>query len=161
MDLIASLAAQLDIDPSQATAIAGTVLHGVKGAVADKVGPEAADTLGAAVPELSGWHAAAKAAQGGGLGGMFGGGLLGAAAGALGGQQAADTAALVALLGKLNLDPGKAVLVAPLVLSFLRERVDPALLSKVLEVAPVLAGAEAKPDLASSLGGALGGLFGR
>lgn len=163
MDLIGQLASTLGVPTTAAEAVAGTVLGGVKGALADDGAASA--QLDRAVPELSNWQAAATSLMGGGgaagLGGLLGGagggagGLLGAAAGALGGSGAGDAAALAGVIAKLGLSADKAALVAPIALAFLKERLDPALLSKVLAAAPLLTG-----ESAGALG-ALGSLFGR
>ena len=183
MDLIAQLAGTLGLEENQAQALAGTVIGGVQSAVADE-DPEKAAQIGSAVPELGDWKSTAGSLLGGGdsggsaaggLGGMLGGlaggggaaGLLGAAAGAFGGQEAKDTVAVVGILNKFDVDAGKAAMVAPLILKFLKSRVDPGTLSTILSVAPMLAGAVGgggddgggdKP--AGGLGGMLGGLLG-
>jgi hypothetical protein len=185
MDLIASLSSQLGVNGAAAQGIAGSVLGLVKGEVAERFGEEAAGKLDSAVPELAGWQkqaAKAEAPQEGEGGGLFGaamgaiggggmGGLLGAAAGALGGEQARDIAGVVTVLGRFGVDAGKAGLVAPLILDFLKKRVDPALLSKILAAAPLLASiaggkgaaptaqaAQAEEPEGTSAGALLGGL---
>ncbi|MCB9744198.1 MAG: hypothetical protein H6741_35040 [Alphaproteobacteria bacterium] len=168
MDLISSLASTVGLEPKQAQALAGTVLGGVRSSLEDEEGSEQASRLDEAIPELSGWQAQAASllgggGGGGGLGAAFGGagGLLGAAAGALGGQQAKDAAAVVALLGRFDVDPAKAALVAPMILSFLKDRLNPQLLSSVLAVAPMLSGAAPEGgEPSGGIGGLLGGLFG-
>lgn len=176
MDLIGQLAGALGVQEEQAQAVAGAVLGTVKKQVADEAGGDAAAKVDAAVPELSGWQAKAQSMLGGGGGGGLlgaaagalgggGGGLLGAAAGALGGEDARQTAALVTILGKLDIDPSKAALVAPLALSFLKDRLDPKLLNTVLSAAPMLAGgASGAGSDGGGLGaaaGMLGGLLGK
>ncbi len=179
MDLIGQLAGALGVQEEQAQAVAGAVLGTVKKQVADEAGGDAAAKVDAAVPELSGWQAKAQSMLGGGGGGGGGGllgaaagalgggggGLLGAAAGALGGEDARQTAALVTILGKLDIDPSKAALVAPLALSFLKDRLDPKLLNTVLSAAPMLAGgASGAGSDGGGLGaaaGMLGGLLGK
>ena len=196
MDLIAALTSKLDLDPGQAQALAGASLGTVKGEIAERFGADTAAQLDQQVPELGGWQAKADAAMkeddapaaGGGLGGMLGGlmgggakgglgGLMGAAAatGAMG-KQAKDMAAVVGVLSKFGVDPGKAAVVGPLLFQFLKKKLDPSLLSKVLTVAPMLAAlkgggapagagaaeapeAEAKGGIGGMLGG-LGGLLG-
>jgi hypothetical protein len=173
MDLIGQLAGQLGIAPAQAQAIAGTVL----GAAQRQAPPEAAAEMSSAIPEMSDWQQQAEAAPApsGGLGGL--GGLFGAAAGALGGQQARDAAAIVTLLGRFGLDPSKAATVAPIILSFLKERLDGQVLQTILQAAPMLAGAAGATGAAGTDGaapagdddgfglddaaGMLGSLFGR
>ena len=179
MDLIGQLGSTLGVNPGQASALAGSVLGGVQGALADKDAGAAAE-LGEAVPELEGWKAqadqelgAAEEPAAGGLGGLLGGGgggLLGAAAGALGGEKAQNTLAIVQILGKFDVEPGKAALVAPMLLQFLESRLKPGTLQLVLQVAPLLAsarggdeGGEAGEDKgldAGDLLGAAGKLFG-
>ena len=183
MDLIAQLAGTLGLEENQAQALAGTVIGGVQNAVADE-DPEKAAQIGSAVPELGDWKSTAgsllgggEKESGGGLGGLLGGlagggggaaGLLGAAAGALGGQEAKDTLAVVGILNKFDVDAGKAAMVAPLILNFLKSRVEPGTLSTILAVAPMLAGAVGGGDDGDDGGdkpgggmlGALGGLLG-
>ena len=175
MDLISTLAGQLGVDPEQAKALAGGVLGGVKGAVAEE-DDAAAATLAGAIPELSDWEQKADAMTGGdmqagGVGGLLGaatdamgggglGGLLGAAAGALGGEQGKDIAAVVMLMDKIGIDSSKAALVAPTVLSFLKERLPDGLLDKVLAAAPMLAMVSGGDKGDDKDGGGLGGLLG-
>lgn len=183
MDFIGQLAGALGVAPDQAKAVAGTVLGAAKGAVSSEHGDDTAAQLDQAVPELADWQSKAddvmaeEAPAAGGLGGMLGGlasgGGLGALAGAVGGAQAKDIAGVVAVLGKLGIDESKAGLVAPIALQFLKSRLDPGLLSKVLAVAPLLSGEGGGlagaagallgggGDTAGGLGGALGGLFGK
>jgi len=166
MDLIQTLTSQLGIDAGQAQALAGSALGMVRGAVADQAGAEQAAKIDAAIPELSGWQAAASRTLGGAGGGLAGagggllggpsGGLLGKAAGAVGGTQAQQAAQLAAVVSKLSLDPKIAAMVAPHALAFLKERLPPGVLETALKAAPFLTGA-GKGD--GGLGG-LGGLFG-
>jgi len=135
MDLIGQLAGQLGIDASQAQALAGTVL----GAAQRQAEPGAAAEMASAIPEMDGWAAKAEQVQEQSSGGF--GGLLGAAAGALGGQQAQDVAQIVTLLGRFGVDTSKASMVAPTILSFLKERLDGQVLQVILSAAPMLAGA--------------------
>jgi len=162
MDLIQALTSQLGVDASQAQAIAGSTLGAVRGAVAEKAGPAKAAELDSAIPELPAWQAAATQALGGsGAGGMLGGaggmlgGMLRGAGGATGAAaQAQQAAQLATLVSKLGLDPKMAAMIAPMVLSFLRERLPAGLLDTVLKAAPFLTGGgSAKP-------GGLGGLLG-
>ncbi|MED5371745.1 MAG: hypothetical protein VX899_12065 [Myxococcota bacterium] len=184
MDLIGQLAGQLGIEEKQAQALAGTVIGGVQNAVKDEEGGEQkAAEIAEAVPELGDWKSQAgdllggggEASQGG-MGGLLGaaagalggggqsgggmGGLLGAAAGALGGQEAKDTVAVVAVLSEFDVEPGKAALVAPLILNFLKSRVKPGTLQTILAVAPMLAAALDKDDDDKGEGGGLGGVLG-
>jgi hypothetical protein len=182
MDFIGQLSQQLGVDSNQAQGLAGSLLGLVQGTVKEKLGPDAAEQVGQAVPEMQGWQQAAGAAapQGGGgglmgaLGGMMGGGqgasggaagMLGALGGALGGAaaQAGEVAGVVALLGRFNIDAGKASLVAPLLLSFLKSRLDPALVGRILSVMPLLAnigGGNTPGGGGSQGGGGLGGMLG-
>jgi hypothetical protein len=208
MDLIGQLSQQLGVDGTQAQGLAGSLLKLVQGTVKEKVGPEASDQMGRAIPEMDTWQqqAAPTAAPGeagggglmgalgglmgggqggggGGLGGLMGGGgggggglggLMGGGGGggggglmgALGGMasQAGEMAAVVSLLGRFNIDAGKATLVAPLLLNFLKSRLDPGLVSKILAVVPMLAGGGGggggTPGGGGGLGGMLGGLMG-
>jgi hypothetical protein len=182
MDLIGQLSQQLGVDSQRAQGLAGSLLKLLQGTVKEKMGPDAADQMGKAIPEMNGWEqAAAQAPQpesggGGGLmgalGGLMGGqgssqsggGLMGALGGALGGQ-AGEVAGVVALLQRFNLDAGKASLVAPLLLDFLKSRLDPKLVSGILAVMPMLAnlgggGGGGSPGGGSQGGGGLGGLLG-
>ncbi len=143
MDLIQALSSQLGIPTEQAQAVAG----GAIGFLKDKLGADA-PKVDAAVPELGGWEKAAAGAS-------SGGGLLGMAAGMLGGS-AGEAAGLVAILAKVGLDADKAQMVAPLVVDFLKSRLPPDLVSKVLAVAPMLTGGGG--GAAGALG-ALGGLL--
>jgi hypothetical protein len=175
MDLIQALAGQLGIDAAQAKALAGSVLGGVQSAVADE-DEQAAGELEAAIPELEEWKGAAAKELGdeeepeSGLGGLLGaaagalggggaGGLLAAAAGAIGGETGKDVAAVVTILDKLGIDSAKASLVAPTVLSFVRERVPGEILEKILAAAPLLAMVDGGKEGGKS-GGGLGGLLG-
>ncbi|WP_224245044.1 DUF2780 domain-containing protein [Hyalangium gracile] len=178
MDLIGQLSQQLGVNPQQAQGLAGSVLGLIQGTVKEKLGADAAGQVAGAVPELQGWQQAAQAQApaadaGGGLmgalGGLMGGGSssggLGGALGALGGavSQAGEVAALVSLAQRFNIDASKATLIAPIVLNFLKSRLDPGLVSKILAVVPMLAGASgggSGTPGGGGLGGALGGLLG-
>lgn len=173
MDLIGTLAGQLGLPPEQAQALAGTVLGAVKG----RLPAQEAASLETAVPELGGWEQKAGALLGGAgaaeglgaLGGLLGGaarqagaaglgGLLGQAAGAA--QTAGDAAVVIQALQRLGLDAGKASLVAPTVLEFLKSRLDDGLYRKVMSVAPALLGGGPGTAGGGGLGGVLGGLLG-
>jgi len=182
MDFIGQLSQQMGVDSHQAQGLAGSLLKLVQGAVKEKMGPEAAGQLDTAIPELGAWQAQAQAQQAaqpesgsglmgalGGLGsllggqgqGASGGGLMGALGGAV--SQAGEVAGVVALLQRFNIDAGKASLVAPLLLNFLKSRLDPQLVSGILLVVPMLANAAGgKPPEGggSTGGGGLGGLLG-
>lgn len=198
MDFIGAISKQLGIPEDMAQAAAGATLGMVQKTVADSGEESAAAAMSDAIPELSGWKAkAAQEAtpaedtrdigdilgglmsgggdSGGGAGGLLGalggggaGGLLGGLAQQLGGPEAKQMSALVGVFGKLGVDPAKAMVVAPMALDFLKERLDPSLLDTVLKASPMLlsligGGAEAKaeddgPDL-GDIGGMLGKLF--
>ncbi|QRK04618.1 hypothetical protein JQX13_30750 [Archangium violaceum] len=188
MDFIGQLSQQLGVDSNQAQGLAGSLLKLVQGTVKEKMGPQAADQMGQSIPEMQGWQqqAEAQTAQAqqsgsggglmgalGGLGGLLGGqgqgqsgggGLMGALGGAMG--QASEVAGIVALLQRFNLDASKASLVAPLLLNFLKSRLDPQLVGGILTVMPMLAnlggGGGNTPDSGGSQGGGggLGGLLG-
>ncbi|WP_279635966.1 DUF2780 domain-containing protein [Corallococcus terminator] len=168
MDLIGQLSQQLGVDGTQAQGLAGSLLKMVQGTVQEKVGPDAAKQMDQAIPEMQGWQqkAEAPAADGGGLmgalGGLMGGGGGGGLMGALGGAaaHAGEVAGVVAILQRFNLDAGKATLVAPLLLDFLKSRLDPGLVGKILAVAPMLAGGGGSQG-GGGLGGMLGGLLGK
>ncbi|WP_369414358.1 DUF2780 domain-containing protein [Corallococcus soli] len=170
MDLIGQLSQQLGVDGTQAQGLAGSLLKMVQGTVQEKVGPDAAKQMDQAIPEMQGWQqkaeAQAPAADGGGLmgalGGLMGGGGGGGLMGALGGAaaHAGEVAGVVAILQRFNLDAGKATLVAPLLLDFLKSRLDPGLVGKILAVAPMLAGGGGTQG-GGGLGGMLGGILGK
>lgn len=181
MDLIGQLSQQLGVNGTQAQGVAGSLLKLVQGTVKEKLGPDAANQMGSAIPEMDSWQQAAPAPRtapgGGGLmgalgglvggndggGGGGGGGGMGAMLGALGGAaaQAGEVAAVVSLLGRFDIDASKASLVAPLLLNFLKSRLDPGLVGKILAVVPMLAGGGGNtPGGGGGLGGMLGGLMG-
>lgn len=179
MDLISALVSQAGISQSDAKGLAGGVLGHVQSAMADDQ-PEKAAELKAAVPELDEWKAEAAQAPaapapgaGGLLGGLMGGGGAAALAGAVGGAEAKNALVLVQVLGRFGLEPGKATVVAPLLLQFLQKRLSPGTLSAAMTAAPFLmkfaggsdaaapAAAEAKDEGGlGGLGGMLGGLLG-
>jgi hypothetical protein len=188
MDFIGQLSQQLGVDNNQAQGLAGSLLKLVQGTVKEKMGTEAADQMGQSIPEMQGWQQAAQAQAPaesggggggglmgalGGLGGMLGGqgqsgggggGLMGALGGAMG--HAGEVAGVVALLQRFNIDAGKASLVAPLLLNFLKSRLDPKLVGGILSVMPMLAnlggggGSPGGGGGAQGGGGGLGGILG-
>lgn len=175
MDLIGALTSQLGLEPSQAQALAGTVLGGVRDQVADQADAETAQKMEAAIPELGDWQKTAASLLGGGGGGSAGGmlgaaagvlgggsagGLLGAAAGAVGGPEARQAAQLVGVLGQFGIDAKMAGVAAPLVLDFLKERLPEGVLSAALAAAPFLTGGGSDDGGGGGIAGALGGLFG-
>jgi hypothetical protein len=180
MDLIGQLSQQLGVDSSQAQGLAGSLLKMVQHTVTDRVGPDAAAQMDRSIPEMQGWQQAAAPAapaaspSGGGMmgalggllggqgasGGGGGGGMLGALGGAV--SHAGEVAGIVALLQRFNIDGGKAALVAPLLLNFLKSRLDPALLGRILPALPMLAnlGGGGSPGGGGAPGGGLGGMLG-
>lgn len=191
MDFIGEIASQLEVEESQAKAVAGSVMRLVKGVIQEDVGAAEAADLAAQVPEMEAWQAEAQrqledqgeneaagllggllAGESGGLGDLLGGVLGGARkegsrlggigdvlGGTLGGisKQAQQIGALGSLISKLGLDESKAVLIAPIALDFLKERLDDDLVDKILVVAPFLTGGGAGGGLGDLLGGVLGG----
>lgn len=174
MDLLNALTSIAGIDTPDAQALAGAVL-GAARSQADDAGTEQLD---AAVPELDAWVDAAQhrsdvpdeAPREGFLGNLMdfagsstGGALLGAVAG----EEAKEKAQVVAVLSKVGLSAGQAAPAAPILLSFLEERMGKDSLGKLLAAAPILQGlAQLKAggegnDLASTATGLLSGLFGR
>lgn len=178
MDLIGQLSQQLGVNGMQAQGLAGSLLKLVQGTVQEKLGPDAASQMGQAIPEMETWQQAPSTTSapqtapdaGGGLMGALGGlmsgqeggtgGMLSALGGAMG--QAGDVAAVASLLGRFNIDASKASLVAPLLLNFLKSRLDPTLVSRILSVVPLLAGAGGGGNTpgGGGLGVLLGGLMG-
>jgi len=180
MDLISSLTSGLGIDPKQAQGLAGGVLGMVQSQLSDNNGPEAAAQMQQAIPEMSGWQQTASSMMGGGGdgGGMLGaaasafgggssGGLLQAAAGAIGGKSAQQASQMVGLLGGLGLDAKYGAMAAPLILSFLKDRLPSGVLDMALQAAPMLFGggeapaaAPAAEDPTGGIAGSIGKLFG-
>ncbi len=172
MDLVQSLAQAMGVENNQATALAGLVLGTAR---AQASGEEAAQ-LEQAVPELDGWveQAKAEAATAEDEPGVMddlarfassslGGSLLGAVAG----EEAAEKAQLVALMGRAGLAPEHAALAAPVVLSFLKQRLGEVWFDRLMLAAPILTGVQqaAAPESKDAgafgaVAGALGGLFG-
>jgi hypothetical protein len=163
LDLIAALSSQLGIDADKAQGLAGGALGALQQQVTKKLGGGDAASLAAQIPELGAWQAKAQALAGSaGGGGLLGGagGLLGAASSLLGGGGAGgfDLAQLVQLAAKAGVGPAAAQQVLPIVLQFLQQRLDPALLSKITSAIPALAGGGGKKGgLMGALGGILGG----
>jgi hypothetical protein len=174
MDLIASLSSQLGLDPERAQGLAGAVLGKLEEQVRTQLGSGDAAALRSQLPELEGWKAKVSSLGGGEGGGLLGaagrllgggGGLLGAAGGLLGGAGSGhggaggglDVASLLQLAAKAGLGGGAAEKLVPLVMSFLKSRLDPALLAKVLSVVP---GLEKFTGGSGGLGGLFGGILG-
>ena len=97
----------------------------------------------------------------GGLAGFAGSGAGQALLGKLGGAEAQQSAQAVALLSKLGLSTEQATMAVPLVLGFLRDRLDPSTLDLILKAAPFLSAFSGDDDGdGGGLGGMLGGLLG-
>lgn len=178
MDLIGEISSKLGVDSNAAQALAGTLLDTAKNQVGEQLGQDQADKMAAAIPELDGWRGQATALlggdagggdAGGGAGGLLGGalgaltggggggagGLMGALGGALGGGSGGDAgglAALLPLLGKLDLSPESLQTVAPLALSFLEDRLPDGLADKIKGVLPLLGGGGGLGSLLGALG---------
>ena len=193
MDFVGTLAKQIGIEESQATALAGGIMGLVKTGVASQGSEEDAAAVAEAVPEAAEWEQAAEEQLGepgeaglsnllgdlfgggsegqesssGGLGGMLGG-LVGGVAEAVDAKEAKHTAQLAVLIGKIGLSPAHAAMVAPLAYDFLESRLNGQVFELAKQALPWLAGsggeAAAKEaaggDVASTVGGMLGGLFG-
>jgi len=168
MNLIDALGAA-GIDGSQAAALAGAVL----GTARTQASEEEADKLAERVPELDEWVAAAQHASEtpdeapqesflGDLAGFAGSDMGGALLGALGGNEAKEQAQAVAVLSKVGLSASQAALAAPVVLSFLQQRLGAEWTERLLGAAPVLAGLsqlQGSDGASSGIGGLIGGLF--
>lgn len=176
MDLIGGLSQAMGIDETAAKAVAGAVMGNVAAQASESDVEGAGAQVEAAVPELGDWMQAAQAYVGGdaapaeGAGGLLGG-LMGAASSGVGGQllgavagkDAQQAVLLGAVLQKVGLDESKAMMAAPLALQFLKSRMDPAWVDKILAVAPLLSGqmpGASTDDGAGGMMGALGGLLG-
>jgi uncharacterized protein VcgC/VcgE DUF2780 len=186
MDLIATLSSQLGLDPERAQGLAGAVLGQVEQHVGQKLGGGEAATLRSALPELDAWKAKAAALGGVGRGGVGEGGagsagvsgglggLLGGAVGALGGSgglggllggagggsgSGIDLASLLQLASRAGLSPSTAQQLVPIVVTFLKSRLDPGTLAKVFSAVPGLErlGGGNKGGLLGMLGGIMGG----
>jgi hypothetical protein len=176
MDLVSALTSAAGIDTSQAQALAGAVLG-----TARKQADEAeAAKLDEAVPELSGWvdeaqkqsdvpDEAPKESFLGSLASFAGSPAGGAVLSAVGGEGAQEKAQVVAVLSKVGLTPGQAALAAPVVLSFLEQRLGEEWVDRLVAAAPILSGVKALQaddagagtgGLADVAKGALGSLFG-
>lgn len=145
MDLIGMLTGQLGISEDKAQALAGSSLGALKGFVQEEdeqpgQGQAAAAEIDEAVPELGAWQAKASELGASPQGGITGalGDLLGGALGEDNAAQAKDMLALAGTLEALNLSPGMASKVAPMLLSFLQSRLSPTTLGVVMQAAPFL-----------------------
>lgn len=180
MDLIGGLSEAMGIDKTAATALAGAVMGNVAAQAAESDVEGAGAKVEEAVPELGGWldvakgfvtgdddAAAAPAEESGGmLGSLMGAastGIGGQLLGAVAGKDAQQAVLLGAVLQKIGLDQSKAMMAAPMALQFLKSRLDPEWIDKLMMVAPLLTGqmpaATPEPE-AGGVMGALGGLFG-
>lgn len=164
MDLIAILTSQLGIEAGKAQGLAGVVLGKIEEQVGQKLGGADAAALRTQVPELDDWKAKAAALDGGGGGGgLLGaaGSLLGGAGGLLGGSGGGglDIGGLLQLAGKAGLGRGAVEKLLPILVSFLKSRLDPALLSRVLSVVPGLDKLTGGATSGGGLGGLLGGIL--
>lgn len=182
MDLIEKLSGTLGMDASQAEALAGSVLGGLKGQVEKEVGSSEAQAFGEAIPELSKWTDAAKAKLGGddvgetGSDGLLdlvgqaagggGGGLLGAAAGLLGGGSGGakiggfDIGSIMGLMKNFNLDGAKAGDLGGVLMGFLQERLPGELMNMLGDKIPMLSFLSKSSGGGGLVGGLLGGLLG-
>lgn len=176
MDLIGEIANRIGLDRGTAEALAGTILEVISAQLQGQQEQGASAELNAAIPEMQQWQQAAHASPEAGAapgappsptaddtnnadssdlapsddGGLFG--LLDSALVALGfsGQPGLDASTLSGILREFNLQPQLASQLAPLVLTFLQERLPPPLLAKVQASAPLL-----KLGLAASASGLL------
>ena len=157
MDLIGTLTGELGIDASKAQGLAGAVLGIVEKQVADKAGSAEAAQLRESIPELSQWKEQGAALLAAGTGAPTGGGLFGAAASLLGGGGSGgfDASALVDIAVRLGLPPRVTQTLLPLLLEFLKSRLDPSLLAKVTRAIPALAALKGGGGLLGALGGIL------
>ena len=174
MDLIGQLSSALGVDEKAATAVAGAVMGNVAAQAEESEVDGAGAKVREAVPELGGWLQTAKSyvaddeagqADDGLLGGLMGAASSGIGqqlVGAIGGKDAQQAVLLGAVLQKAGLSAKHATLAAPLALEFLKSRVDPVWMERLLAAAPLLTGEPPAPAKAPEGGmmGALGGLFG-
>ena len=173
MDLVQSLTQAMGVESKQATALAGLVLGTAKA----QAGDDEASKLQEAVPELDGWMEQAKAEAAteddepgimDDLARFASSGVGSSLLGAVAGKEAAEKAQLVALMGRVGLAPEHAVLAAPVVLSFLKDRLGESWFERLMLAAPILTGVqqaatpapEADGGALGAVTGALGGLFG-
>lgn len=135
MDLALQLASRLGLDTAQAQSLAGAVIAQLKGGLP----AEQADAVSEAVPEADEWASPVS----GPLGGLLG---------AFGGKGTN----LLATAASLGLTPDKLAAAAPVVIQFLKDKLPPEVADKIVAAIPGLLGGQT-----DSLGGALGGLFGK
>lgn len=174
MDLVSGLASAVGIPQDQAKAVAGLVL-GMASTQVSEQKPELAAQMSTAIPEISGWQAAAdtfvrslsqsapaeapQAApqpQGGLLGGLLsaaGGGLGNQLLGAIAGPEVAQGAQLAMVLDRIGLTTEQAAAAAPVVLNFLKSRLDESIVQQIVAAAPLLGSLiERAPGLSSLIG---------
>ncbi|HTU64517.1 MAG TPA: DUF2780 domain-containing protein [Steroidobacteraceae bacterium] len=123
-ELIDMLTKNLGVNGAQAEGGAAVLFKAAK----DKLGGDEFNKLLGGVPGLSDLMHKAPAAGGGGLGGL--GGLLGGLASSVGGNAALITT-IVSGFGKLGLTTDHAKKFVPIILSFLRTKVSPDIVTKL------------------------------
>ena len=173
MDLVSGLASAVGIPQDQAKAVAGLVL-GMASTQVSEQKPELAAQMSTAIPEISGWQAAADTfvrslsqsapaaapqaepqPQGlfGGLLSAAGGGLGNQLLGAIAGPEVAQGAQLAMVLDRIGLTTEQAAAAAPVVLNFLKSRLDESIVQQIVAAAPLLGSlVERAPGLSSLIG---------
>ena len=96
----------------------------------------------------------------GGLMGMASSGLGNQLLGAVAGKEAQNAALLGGVLQKIGLDNNQAMMAAPVVIQFLKTRMDAEWVERIMKIVPILSGQEDAPKEEPSVLGALGSLFG-
>lgn len=150
-DIIRQLSGRLGLDPDQAAAGAGAVFKTIQ----DNVAGGDFQKLLQQLPQVKSWMGKAEAGTGAGGPDTGGGGLLGMAGGLLGGLGAGGAGSLgelATLLGKNGLSLETASKLLPVLMDLLKDRVDPALIEKLVSSVPALQG------LLGGKGGGLGDL---
>lgn len=170
MDLIGSIADEVEVSLDQATALAGAVLEIAREKLEEHACTADVRALDDAVPELDAWRDRARAALGLAPAGtgrgpkMLGGLLAGAHAGCndllerLGGEDGPQLAALVALAAMMGLPLERVMGAMPLALTFLRQRLPSDWVDRALAVTPLLSKDATSGPEAGTLG-ALSGLL--
>jgi hypothetical protein len=154
MDLIGSLSHQLGLEPTDAERVAGSLLGAVKQSAHKQLGEQPAQELDAALPELARWTGGEPVTSDDHIGAWLGGGTgPGGPGGALG--------VLTPLAAKVQLAPDKLAAAMPLVVSFLRARLNPALLTKLCTVVPFLSHAGGSKPGGTAITDEIGGLVDR
>ena len=173
MDLVSGLASAVGIPQDQAKAVAGLVL-GMASTQVSEQKPELAAQMSTAIPEISGWQTAADTfvrslsqsapaaapqaepqPQGlfGGLLSAAGGGLGNQLLGAIAGPEVAQGAQLAMVLDRIGLTTEQAAAAAPVVLNFLKSRLDESIVQQIVAAAPLLGSlVERAPGLSSLIG---------